>query len=102
MARPTRLADGELRAALAELPDWQVADGKLHREYRFRDFVEAWGFMTQAALRVQEMDHHPEWSNVYHTVRVDLVTHDAGGITARDVELARRLEAIAARMPREG
>jgi 4a-hydroxytetrahydrobiopterin dehydratase len=92
-----RLGDDAVRAAVDALPGWTVTDGKLHREYRFRDFVEAWGFMSQAALHAQAMDHHPEWANVWATVRVDLVTHDAGGITALDVELAGRMEAIATR-----
>jgi 4a-hydroxytetrahydrobiopterin dehydratase len=101
MGKANRLSEGELRVALADLPDWRLADGKLRREYRFRDFVEAWGFMSQAALRVHELDHHPEWFNVYGTVRVDLVTHDAGGVSARDVALAGQLEAIAARLSAE-
>jgi 4a-hydroxytetrahydrobiopterin dehydratase len=71
-------------------------DDKLQRTYEFADFIEAWGFMSAAALVVQEMDHHPEWHNVYNRVRIELVTHDAGGITARDIELAKRLEALAA------
>ena len=94
---PRRLGEEEVKLALSRLGSWQVVSGKLHREYRFRDFVEAWGFLSSAALLIQEMDHHPEWSNVYHTVRIDLVTHDAGGITRRDVELAEKLEALAAR-----
>jgi 4a-hydroxytetrahydrobiopterin dehydratase len=98
--RPVRLSAAELDAALAALPEWSLREGKLAREYRFRDFVEAWGFMSAAALLVQQMDHHPEWSNVYGTVKVELVTHDAQGVTARDVELARRFEALAVRWPR--
>jgi 4a-hydroxytetrahydrobiopterin dehydratase len=98
--KPVRLTDAEIAEALRALPGWSVAGGKLHREYRFHDFLEAWGFMSAAALIVQQMDHHPEWFNVYHTVRVELVTHDAGGISARDVELAGRMEALAARWPR--
>jgi 4a-hydroxytetrahydrobiopterin dehydratase len=93
-----RLTNTEVVQALSELREWRIVEGKLHREYVFRDFVEAWAFMSAAALLVQQMDHHPEWFNVYHTVRVDLVTHDAGGISARDVELARKLEGLAARM----
>ncbi len=92
-----RLAAEELEAALHGLPGWQIRDDKLHRSWRFADFVEAFGFMASAALFAQELDHHPEWSNVYATVTVDLVTHDAGGITGMDVELARRLEALARR-----
>ena len=94
---PRRLSEEEIELTLSQLAGWQIVGGKLHREYRFRDFVEAWGFLSSAALIVQQMDHHPEWFNVYHTVRIDLVTHDAGGISPRDVELARKLEALAAR-----
>lgn len=96
---PTKLEQPQLAAALARLPGWQVRAGKLAREYRFRDFAEAFSFMTAAALRIHALDHHPEWSNVYSTVRVELLTHDAGGITARDVELAGVMEEIAARFP---
>lgn len=96
----TRLNTEQIDRELESLPGWNHANGRLERVYQFRDFVEAFAFMTAAALRVQEMDHHPEWSNVYGTVRVGLVTHDAGGVTARDVELARKLEAIAARWPK--
>ncbi len=98
--RSPKLTDAELQHALTALPGWTLTDGKLCRVYQFRDFVEAFAFMTAAALRVQEMDHHPEWSNVYGTVRVELVTHDSGGVTARDAELAGKLEAIAARWPK--
>ena len=100
MGNVPKLGEAEIREALRELPDWRMEGGKLHRVYRFRDFVEAWGFMSAAALLIQQMDHHPEWSNVYHTVTVDLVTHDAGGVSARDLELARKLEALAKRWPR--
>jgi len=94
-AARARMSDAEVQEALRTLGEWRVEGGKLHREYRFADFVEAWGFMSRAALIVQGMDHHPEWFNVYNTVRVDLTTHDAGGISARDFELARALEALA-------
>jgi len=94
---PRKLSEEELRFALESLSQWRLEAGKLHRRWQFADFVEAWGFMCEVALIAQQMDHHPEWSNVYHTVTVDLVTHDAGGITARDVELARRMEERAGR-----
>lgn len=96
-AARTRMSEAEIGEALRTLPAWTVAGGKLHREYRFGDFVEAWGFMSSAALIVQSLDHHPEWFNVYHTVRIDLTTHDAGGISTRDFELARALESLAQR-----
>ena len=94
---PRKLTDEEIRLTLSQLAGWQMVHGKLHRDFVFKDFVEAWGFMSSAALVIQQMDHHPEWFNVYHTVRVDLVTHDAGGVTRRDVDLARKLESIAQR-----
>lgn len=96
MSKP--LSPEELAATLHDpaLHDWQVQAGKLHREYRFGSFVEAFGFMASAALRAEAMNHHPEWSNVYDRVVVDLVTHDQGGITERDVQLARQMEKLAA------
>jgi len=94
--RPTRLSDDAITTVLSDLPGWKLADGKLHREYEFADFVTAFGFMTSAALVAQGMDHHPEWFNVWNKVRVDLATHDANGVTELDVKLARAMEALAA------
>lgn len=94
-ARPVKMSGPEIELALTKLPAWQVVNGKLHREYKFTDFVHAFGFMTQAALIAESMNHHPEWFNVYHTVRIDLTTHDAGGISNKDFELARKLETLA-------
>ena len=93
-----RLTDAELNAETAKIPAWNVREGKLHREYAFADFTLAFGFMAAAATVIQGMNHHPEWSNVYGKVVVDLVTHDAGGITMSDVKLATKLEAIAAKL----
>ena len=76
---------------------WEIADGKLHKTYQFKDFVEAFGFMTKAALAAEKMNHHPEWCNVYKTVSVDLTTHESGGITGLDFALAERMEALAQR-----
>jgi 4a-hydroxytetrahydrobiopterin dehydratase len=95
MARP-RLSEDELAHALSELPGWSLAAGKLHREYRFANFSAAFGFMTRVALAAECMNHHPEWSNVWNRVVVDLVTHDSGGVTASDVALAKTMEALAA------
>jgi 4a-hydroxytetrahydrobiopterin dehydratase len=94
MARPTKLTAEQITEALATLDGWTVQDGKLNRTFKFADFIEAWGWMCRAALIAQSMDHHPEWFNVYSTVRVDLNTHDAGGITTLDVELARKMNAL--------
>jgi len=95
MPRPSRLSEAEIREALTRLADWELRDGKLHRTFRFANFSEAFGFMSRAALVAEKLDHHPEWSNVYATVSVDLVTHDAQGITVLDVELAAAMDAIA-------
>ena len=94
----TKLTDAEIKAALADLAGWSVKNAKLHREYKFSDFPHAFGFMATAAPTIEKMNHHPEWFNVYSTVIVDLTTHDAGGITKRDVELAKLLEAIAGKL----
>jgi 4a-hydroxytetrahydrobiopterin dehydratase len=88
-----RLTDAEIHAKL--LPGWTFNDGKLHREYKFADFAHAFGMMATAAPLIEKMDHHPEWSNVYNRVTVDLSTHDAGGVTAKDLKLAEVLEGIA-------
>ena len=88
-------ARARVRDALASLPGWSLANDKLHREFRFADFVRAMGFMTQVALVAEAMDHHPEWFNVYGRVVVDLTTHSAKGITALDVTLAERMDELA-------
>jgi 4a-hydroxytetrahydrobiopterin dehydratase len=98
MAQPGKLSDKEIQTALEGLPEWSVLNGKLHREYRFPDFVHAFGFMATAAVAIEAMGHHPEWFNVWDRVTVDLATHDAGGITTKDVTLAWKLEAIARRL----
>jgi 4a-hydroxytetrahydrobiopterin dehydratase len=90
-----KLDEVDIERQLAGLPGWTVAGGKLHREYRFADFVTAFGFMASVALAAEAMNHHPEWFNVYGTVRIDLVTHDAGGITELDLRLASRMDDLA-------
>lgn len=92
------LTDAKLKAALTGLPDWAVVKHKLHREYKFPDFSHAFGFMATAATGIERMKHHPEWCNVYNKVTVDLTTHDAGGITQNDIDLAILLESIAIRL----
>lgn len=92
-----KLTPAELSRNLAAHPNWSVADGKLHRQYRFTDFAAAMGFFTMAALKIEVLDHHPEWSNVYNRVSVNLVTHDAGGITMKDFALAAILDQVAQR-----
>ncbi|MEE2526951.1 4a-hydroxytetrahydrobiopterin dehydratase [Hyphobacterium sp. HN65] len=83
--------------AIAELTGWNAVEGRdaITREYHFSDFNEAFGFMTRVALRADQMDHHPEWFNVYNRVNVLLATHDADGVTTLDLELARFMDSIA-------
>ena len=94
-APPAVLGASEIDEALASLDGWEVRDGKLHREFVFANFVEAFGFMAKAALVAERSNHHPEWLNVYRTVRVDLTTHESGGITERDTALARAMNELA-------
>jgi 4a-hydroxytetrahydrobiopterin dehydratase len=95
MSAPTKLTANELDAALSELGGWSLQNDKLHRQFQFNSFVEAFGFMSSVALVAESMGHHPEWFNVYNRVTVDLTTHDAGGITSKDVDLARRMNELA-------
>ncbi|MFI5044848.1 MAG: 4a-hydroxytetrahydrobiopterin dehydratase [Acidimicrobiales bacterium] len=94
MARPAKLDESELAQAVAGLSEWEVVDGSLHREFTFGDFECAFGFMASVATAAEKMDHHPDWSNSYNKVVVDLATHDAGGITELDVALATRMNEI--------
>jgi len=89
-----KLSEGEIAERLRDIPGWTVDKGKLHRQLRFGSFIEAFGFMARAALIAEKMDHHPDWSNVYSTVTIDLHTHDAGGLTALDFELAQKISAL--------
>ena len=89
--------DEAARARLAEaLPGWALAEGRdaIRRGFRFRDFNEAWGFMARVALLAEAQDHHPEWSNVYNRVEIVLTTHDAGGLSERDLRLARAIDGL--------
>lgn len=92
---PTLLSTDALNTALGELSGWSVEQGKLHRQFQFPSFVEAFGFMSSVALVAESMGHHPEWFNVYNRVTVDLTTHDAGGITDLDVKLASKMNELA-------
>lgn len=93
-----RLTDAERTALPARLPLWRMADGRdaIERRFVFRDFAEAWGFMARVALLAEKHDHHPDWTNVYNRVAIVLTTHDAGGLSARDVTLARAIDSVAA------
>jgi 4a-hydroxytetrahydrobiopterin dehydratase len=94
----TKLSEAEVQARLPSLAGWSLVGGKLHREYQFANFVEAFGWMTQAALAAEKADHHPEWFNVWNKVIVDLTTHDAGGISERDFKLAAQMNALAEKL----
>ena len=94
MAR-RKLTDEEIAARLRDIPGWDVVNGKLHREFRFKDFVAAFGFMSSLALVAERKNHHPEWFNVYGRVVIDLNTHDIGGISDLDFELAAAANGLA-------
>jgi 4a-hydroxytetrahydrobiopterin dehydratase len=90
----TKLSDEQIRKELTDLSGWSIVNGKLHKDFVFKDFIEAFGFMSTAALHIEKMNHHPEWFNVYNKIKVDLTTHDAGGITQNDINLARILNSL--------
>ena len=91
-ASPEEIEDG-----LKQLQGWEIRDGKLHKELQFADFVAAFGFMSSVALVAEASQHHPEWFNVWNRVVIDLTTHDAGGISKYDFELATKIDLLAAR-----
>lgn len=95
MAAPTRLSHTDLQSALKTLCGWSLQADKLHRQFQFQDFNQAFGFMTRLALVAETLGHHPEWFNVYNRVTIDLTTHDAGGITALDVRFAQKANEFA-------
>ncbi len=90
-----KLSDKEIEEQLKQLPQWQLRDDKLYRQWKFTDFVEAFGFMAKVALLAERANHHPEWRNVYNRVEIELTTHDAGGISARDFLLANEISRLA-------
>ncbi len=87
----TKLSEQEIAAELKKLGGWKVINGNLHRVFEFKDFSAAFGFMTQVAIAAEKMDHHPDWSNSWNKVTVDLCTHSAGGLTKNDFELAGKM-----------
>jgi len=89
-----RLSELEIKEELKQLSEWNIKNDKLHKEFKFDNFNQAFGFMTRAAMEIEKMNHHPEWFNVYNRITVELTTHDAGGITKNDVNLARILNAL--------
>ncbi len=90
-----RLSSEQISEQLKNLPGWSVKEEKLHKDFEFGDFNEAFGFMTRAAMEIEKINHHPEWFNVYNKLTVDLMTHDAGGITENDINLAKILNSLA-------
>jgi 4a-hydroxytetrahydrobiopterin dehydratase len=90
----TRLSSEQISSELKNLPGWSIKDEKLHRDFEFEDFNQAFGFMTRAAMHIEKKNHHPEWFNVYNKLAIDLTTHDAGGITENDIQLAKILNSL--------
>ena len=91
-----KLSAEEVQSKLPALTGWALVSGKLKKEFQFPSFVHAFGFMSKVALLAESMNHHPEWSNVYNRVVIELMTHDTGGISSRDFELAAKIEALLA------
>jgi 4a-hydroxytetrahydrobiopterin dehydratase len=94
MGERRKLSGREIEDALVHLKGWSVRDGKLRKEFKFTDFKQAFGFMASVALIAESMDHHPDWSNVYNRVTIDLMTHDIGGISPLDVEFASKVDKL--------
>ena len=89
-----KLSELEITEELKKLEGWEVKDNKLHKEIQFESFNQAFGFMTRAAMEIEKMNHHPEWFNVYNKLVIDLMTHDVGGISQNDINLAKYLDKI--------
>jgi 4a-hydroxytetrahydrobiopterin dehydratase len=90
-----KLSENEIHQEVGGLEGWKVVSGKVNKTFEFGDFVQAFGFMTRVAIEAEKMNHHPEWFNVYNRVRIDLVTHDLGGISNYDIKLAKTIDRIA-------
>ena len=89
-----RLSQDEIDEELQKLHGWSIINEKLHKEFSFDSFNQAFGFMTRAAMEIEKMNHHPEWFNVYNRITIELTTHDAGGVTKNDVNLAKILNSL--------
>ena len=89
-----KMTSQQIETGLKDLSGWKLQNEKLHWEFKFKSFVQAWGFMTQVAILAERADHHPEWSNVYSRVTIDLTTHEAGGISQRDFDLAQKINEV--------
>lgn len=94
MTKPIRLTDNQIQNRLQALKNWSLVQGRLYAEFKFANFIEAFGFMTKIAIIAQSMDHHPEWSNAYNKVRIYLVTPEINGISERDFDLARQINKL--------
>jgi len=94
MAERRKLSEQEIASKLEGLKGWSIENAKLHKQFEFKSFVHAFGFMTSVALIAESMNHHPEWFNVYNKVSIDLTTHDAGGISNLDFEFASKVEGL--------
>ena len=90
-----RLSPEDIKVEMKNLSGWSIVNEKLHKEFSFDTFNQAFGFMTRAAMEIEKMNHHPEWFNVYNRITIELTTHDAGGITKNDVNLAKILDSLA-------
>lgn len=95
MSELRKLSDAEITGRLSDVPGWEIVAGKLHRDFQFDNFVAAFGFMTQMAILAEKLNHHPEWFNVYNRVSIDLQTHDVGGLSEYDFELAAEANKLA-------
>ncbi len=89
-----KLSSESIEHELKNLKGWTIVNNKIHKEFQFGDFNQAFGFMTRAAMHIEKMNHHPEWFNVYNKITIELTTHDAGGITKNDVNLAKILNSL--------
>ena len=89
-----RLSEEDINEKLQSLSGWSISNGKLRKDFTFETFNQAFGFMTRAAMEIEKMNHHPEWFNVYNRLTVELTTHDAGGITQNDINLAKILNSL--------
>lgn len=91
-----KLSEAEINAALKQMTGWAVKGDKITKQFQFGDFGDAFAFMTRCAIEIEKRDHHPEWFNVYNKINVELTTHDAGGVTDKDIELAGIMDKVAA------
>ena len=96
MTKPLKISEGEFAAFLDKLPKWRVQNGKLSIDIKFTNFVQAFGFMSSVALICESMNHHPDWSNSYDKVQIELTTHELGGLSVNDFNLAAKIDEVAA------